>query len=269
MGIGSWLSRFIGRGLVARFVPSSCWSAWSAASRPRCCFSPSPTRRRFRLLLYVLVIVIGILVGLEIPLLMRILQGPLPVPGPGRPRPDLRLPGRARRVAAVPAAAGAAARAGALGAAVRDDQRRASRCGRTWLFRDAAAARARRCAPACVVVLVLLGVGMARRRPHHRRWPRTTSTPTRSILAANTRYQRIVLTALEGRPAAVPQLAPAVQLARRVPLPRGAGASRAWPRCPAPRRVLVLGGGDGLAVREILQVPERRAASRWSISIRR
>ena len=47
------------------------------------------------------------------------------------------------------------------------------------------------------------------------------------ILARNTRYQRIVLTRVEGRPPAVPELAPAVQLARRVPLSRGAGASRA------------------------------------------
>ena len=36
----------------------------------------------------------------------------------------------------------------------------------------------------------------------------------------------------------------------------------------APRKVLVLGGGDGMAVREVLQVPERRAASRWSSSTR-
>ena len=37
----------------------------------------------------------------------------------------------------------------------------------------------------------------------------------------------------------------------------------------APRRVLVLGGGDGLAVREVLQATRASSASRWSISTRR
>ena len=39
-------------------------------------------------------------------------------------------------------------------------------------------------------------------------------------------------------------------------------------RLPHARRVLVLGGGDGLAVREVLRYPQSRA-SRSSISIRR
>jgi len=75
MGIGSWLSRFIGRGLVARFIQIELlvglFGGFSAAllfvlftwfSAP------------FRLMLYVLVMLVGILVGLEIPLVMRILK---------------------------------------------------------------------------------------------------------------------------------------------------------------------------------------------------
>jgi spermidine synthase len=58
------------------------------------------------------------------------------------------------------------------------------------------------------------------------------------------------------RAPAVPQRQPAVRRARRIPLPRGAGAPRdvhagGW----HPRKVAVLGGGDGMAVREILKYP--------------
>ena len=38
---------------------------------------------------------------------------------------------------------------------------------------------------------------------------------------------------------------------------------------PGARRVLVLGGGDGLAVREILKLSRRSSRSRWWISIPR
>ena len=52
----------------------------------------------------------------------------------------------------------------------------------------------------------------------------------------------------------VPQRQPAVCRARRVPLPRGPGAP-SHGRLRWPRRVAVLGGGDGMAVREILRYP--------------
>ena len=37
----------------------------------------------------------------------------------------------------------------------------------------------------------------------------------------------------------------------------------------SPRRVLILGGGDGLALREVLETSRRSKRSRSSISIRR
>jgi spermidine synthase len=56
------------------------------------------------------------------------------------------------------------------------------------------------------------------------------------------------------RPPPVPEWQPAVCRARRIPLPRGPGAPRhGRPRCA--RNVAVLGGGDGMAVREILKYP--------------
>jgi spermidine synthase len=46
MGVGSWLSRFLSRGLVARFVTIELLVGWSAGSPPRSSSSPSPTRGR-------------------------------------------------------------------------------------------------------------------------------------------------------------------------------------------------------------------------------
>ena len=86
-----------------------------------CCRRAAP----FRVLLYALVLLVGVLVGLEIPLVMRILKrhfsAALCAEGAGVAGADLRLPRRAGGVGRVPAAAGAAARAGA-------HRRRSSAC---------------------------------------------------------------------------------------------------------------------------------------------
>ena len=75
MGVGSWLSRYIQRDLVARFVQieiavgllggfaaAGLFLAFAANAGP------------FRVLLYLAVFAVGVLVGLEIPLVMRILR---------------------------------------------------------------------------------------------------------------------------------------------------------------------------------------------------
>ena len=75
MGVGSWLSKYIRRDLVARFVQieiavgllggfaaAGLFLAFAASAGP------------FRVLLYGAVFAIGVLVGLEIPLVMRILK---------------------------------------------------------------------------------------------------------------------------------------------------------------------------------------------------
>src|ERR1700737_1435597 len=74
MGIGSALSRYLNKGLIQRFIWielmlgivggfSSALLMWTFAFT-----------QGFQLVLYLLVVVIGVLVGLEIPLLMRIVQ---------------------------------------------------------------------------------------------------------------------------------------------------------------------------------------------------
>jgi spermidine synthase len=74
MGVGSWLSRFIDRGLVSRFITIELLVGLLGGFSSTVLFLSFPHVANFRLLLYAMVLMIGILVGLEIPLLMRILR---------------------------------------------------------------------------------------------------------------------------------------------------------------------------------------------------
>ena len=75
MGVGSWLSRYITRDLVARFVQIELMvgvlGGFSAAAL---FFIFVWFAAPFKLMLYLIVFGIGVLVGLEIPLIMRILK---------------------------------------------------------------------------------------------------------------------------------------------------------------------------------------------------
>src|SRR5438445_5844940 len=75
MGIGSWLSRFLGGRLVARFVTIELLVGVIGGFASSALFLAFAYTHSFRLALYLLVIAVGMLVGLEIPLLMRILEG--------------------------------------------------------------------------------------------------------------------------------------------------------------------------------------------------
>ena len=79
MGIGSWLSRFIEHQLVAQFLRIELLVGLIGGLMPAFLFVahgslPASAHGAFRVLLYGLVGVIGILAGLEIPLVMRILK---------------------------------------------------------------------------------------------------------------------------------------------------------------------------------------------------
>src|ERR1051325_2176096 len=75
MRIGSWLSRFLGGRLVVRFVTIVLLVGVIVRFACSALFLAFAYTHSFRLALYLLVIAVGVLVGLEIPLLMRILQG--------------------------------------------------------------------------------------------------------------------------------------------------------------------------------------------------
>lgn len=75
MGIGSWLSRFFERQLPAHFLRIELLVALAGGFLPATLFIANAyIPGSFRLLLYGLVLLVGLLVGLEIPLVMRILK---------------------------------------------------------------------------------------------------------------------------------------------------------------------------------------------------
>ncbi len=74
MGIGSFLSRFLNRNLVDRFITIELMVGLVGGFSSSVLFLAFAETTGFRLVLYLVVIAVGTLVGLEIPLLMRILQ---------------------------------------------------------------------------------------------------------------------------------------------------------------------------------------------------
>ncbi len=74
MGIGSWLSRYVNKSLVGSFITIELMVGLVGGFSSSILFLAFAYTQSFRFILYLLVIIVGILVGLEIPLLMRILK---------------------------------------------------------------------------------------------------------------------------------------------------------------------------------------------------
>ncbi len=75
MGIGSYLSRFFERQLIAHFLRIELLVGLAGGLMPALLFAlQSLSSASFRVALYAMVLAVGILVGLEIPLVMRILR---------------------------------------------------------------------------------------------------------------------------------------------------------------------------------------------------
>lgn len=252
MGVGSWLSRFFDRQLPAHFLRIELLVALAGGFLPALLFLANAyTPGAFRFLLYALVGVVGTLVGLEIPLVMRILKREvvlkelvsqvltfdylgalavsvafplLLVPQLGLIRTGLLF--------------------GLLNAAVA--------FWTLWVFRH----ELRQLAAhtwACVLTAAVLAGGfavaeqittLAEDKFYH----------DRIVLAATSPYQRIVVT--NGHTGHKLFLNGNLQFAERDEYRyHEALVHPAMSAFGAPRRVAVLGGGDGMAVREILKYP--------------
>src|SRR6266513_1406394 len=251
MGVGSYLSRYIARGLVARFVSIELMVALVGGFSSAALFLAFAYTQGFPVILYALVMIIRVLVGLEIPLLMRILKSRLEFKELvahvltfdylGALAASLLFP-----ILLVPklGMVRSAVLFGMINAAVA--------LWSTFVFREQLGARALLRA-ASVLVLVTLGVGMAGAE-------RITEAADNSlyadevIFARDTRYQRIVLTKWKDDVRlflnAHLQFSSRDEYRYHEALVHPGLASLA-----GARRVLVLGGGDGLAVREILKYP--------------
>ncbi len=251
MGVGSWLSRFVARGLVARFVLVEIMVGLVGGFSSAILFLAFAFTSGFHVLLYTLVFVVGVLVGLEIPLLMRILRdrfefkdvisNVLTFDYLGALGASLLFP-----IVLVPrlGLVRSPMLFGAINVGVA--------LWTTIVLRKALAAR-RRLQIAAVAALTLLGAGML--------WGNDILQlgegnlyADEIVLARTTPYQRIVLTAWKDDLRLF--LNSNLQFSSRdeyryhEALVHPGLAAR-----PAARRILILGGGDGLALREVLRYP--------------
>jgi spermidine synthase len=251
MGVGSFLSRFLNRGLIARFVAIELMVGVVGGFSSSLLFLAFAYTQSFRLILYLVVLAVGILVGLEIPLLMRILKDKLQFRelvanvltfdylgalGASLLFPLLLVPklGMVR----------SAILFGIVNAGVA--------LWSTYLFRrELESTIGLRIG--CAVVLAALGVGMVRA-------DQISSAADNNLYAdqvifsRDTRYQRIVLTRWKDDLRLF--LSSHLQFSSRDEYRyHEALVHPGLSAVPGARRVAVLGGGDGLAVREILKYP--------------
>ena len=255
MGVGSWLSRFVERGLVARFVEVELAVALLGGFESTILFAAFAYTPLFRVALYGMVALVGIGVGLELPLLIRILEQ------------NTSLKELVARILFLDYI-------GALVASVAFPMLLVPRLGllrtslffglvnagvalwTTALFEGPGPVRTRLRA-LCVLALVGLGAGFVVADRVETGLERNLFADP-IVLRVQTPYQRIVLTHWDHDTRLF--LDGALQFSTvdeyryheaLVHPPMTAVAS--------PRRVLVLGGGDGLAVREILRHPQVEA----------
>jgi spermidine synthase len=252
MGIGSALSRYLNRGLVHRFVWIELLLGVIGGFSSALLMLAFAFTQGFELILYAIVIVMGVLVGLEIPLLMRIVRDRyqfrdviahvltfdyLGALGASLLFPILLVP----RLGLVRSAM----LFGLINAGVA--------LWSTYLFASQLAGK-RILRVACFVVLLGLGAGMANAK-HITATAEDNIYADDIIFARDTRYQHIVLTRFKDDLRLF--LNSHLQFSSRDEYRyHEALIHPGLASIPAPRHVLVLGGGDGLALREILKYPQ-------------
>jgi len=251
MGLGSAASRYLGGSLVARFVQIELMVGVVGGFSSSALFLAFAYTHSFRLALYLLVIGIGILVGLEIPLLMRILEGRfkfrdlvshvLTFDYLGALAASLAFP-----LWLVPklGLVRSAILFGIINAAVA--------LWSTFLFKDQLPSRLT-LRIGCIAVLALLGAGMVGAN-----WISSAADnqlyADEVIFERNTRYQRIIVTKWKDDLRLF--LNAHLQFSSRDEYRyHEALVHPGLSALPGARRALVLGGGDGLAVRELLKYP--------------
>jgi spermidine synthase len=252
MGIGSWLSRFFERQLPAHFLRIELLVALVGGAMPALLFMANAyVPGAFRVLLYGMVLAVGVLVGLEIPLVMRILKR------------DIALKELVSQVLTFDYL-------GALAVSIAFPLLLVPQLGliRTgllfglmnaavalwalWLFRHELR-RLRAHVLACAATLGALGAAFAGAQ-HITTLAEDRFYQDAIVFAATSPYQRIVVT--QGRSGHRLFLNGNLQFAERDEYRyHEALVHPAMAAHGAPRKVAVLGGGDGMAVREVLRHP--------------
>jgi Predicted spermidine synthase with an N-terminal membrane domain len=252
MGVGSWLSRFFDSGLARRFIEVELGVAILGGFSAPLLFLSFARISYFYVVLYFVVFAIGVLVGLEIPLLMRILKD------------NLNFKDLVSRVLAFDYI-------GALVASLLFPVLLVPRLGLvrtsllfgmlnaavglwgTWLMRPLIKGSVTGMRGRAIAVMVLLLIGVIKANS-------LTALAEEQLFADDvvyaktTPYQRIVIT--KGRAGFQLFLNGNLQFSSTDEYRyHEALVHPAMALAGQPRRVLVLGGGDGLALREILRLP--------------
>jgi spermidine synthase len=252
MGVGSFLSRYLNRGLIQRFIWIELMLGIVGGFSSTILMLAFAFTQGFQIVLYAMVVVMGILVGLEIPLLMRILKD----------RYSFRD---------VVAQVLTFDYLGALGASLLFPIILVPRLGlvrsalffglintgvalwSTYLFAPQLVQKVQ-LRGGCLLVAGMLGFGIANAK-------RITATAEDNIyadeiiFARDTHYQRIVLTRFKDDLRLF--LNSHLQFSSRDEYRYHESLIHpGLASVPVQRSVLVLGGGDGLAVREILKYPQ-------------
>ena len=263
MGVGSWLSRYVERQLVATFLRVELLIGLVGGLMPAALFvahnllpGSLGAAAPFRVLLYALVLGVGTLVGLEIPLVMRILKrhfgarwqlrelvsqvltfdylGALAVAiaFPLLLVPQLGLV----RTGIVFGLMNAAVAAWAL-----------------WLFRAELRARAAHVAACLLVMAALIAAALGADRLTQ--WAEERFYGERIVYAATSAWQRVVVTRSDGGGVRLFLNGNLQFHSRDEYRYHEALVHPAMGAHGAPKRVAILGGGDGLALREVLKHP--------------
>lgn len=252
MGVGSWLSRFFERQLPAHFLRIELLVALTGGALPAVLFLANGyVPGAFRFLLYAMVGLVGVLVGLEIPLVMRILKRDVALKELVSQVLTFDYLGALAVSVAFPLLL--VPQLGLIRTGLLFGLLNAAVAGWTlWVFRhELRRIGAHALACAATVVALLSGFAVADEI--------TTLSEDRLyhdpvVLAATSPYQRIVLT--NGRTGHRLFLNGNLQFAERDEYRyHEALVHPAMSAQGAPKKVAVLGGGDGMAVREILKYP--------------
>jgi len=251
MGIGSFLSRYVRRGVAARFVEVELAVGLVGGWATVLLFLAFGQTAHFRVVLYTLVTAVGVLVGLEIPLLLRLLRGRLAFSE--LVAQVLSLDYAGALVASLLFPLLLVPRLGLIRTSLLMGLANAAvGLWSTWIFRQELARPAVLRGLGAAALLALAGGIVAAERITE--WSEERLYADEIILTRTSPYQRIVLT----------RWADDVRLHLNGHLQFSSRDEYRYHEAlvhpvlaahPAPRRVLILGGGDGLAAREVLRYP--------------
>lgn len=252
MGGGSWASRYISRALIHRFIEIELMVGMVGGFSAAILFMVfAMAGTPFLWALYLIVFIIGLLVGLEIPLVMRILEEELSLKELVSQVLTFDYLGALAVSLAFPLLL--APHLGLIRTSMMFGMMNALvAVWATWLFR-AQLKRIQTIVIQCVVVITALTTGLvfADKLTH---FAEEKLFDDEIIFAKTTHYQRIILT--QWRDDTRLFLNSNLQFSSRDEYRyHEALIHPALSTIQSPKHVLVLGGGDGLAVREILKYP--------------